>query len=179
MVENILAENFWRCNGIGPKFAYDLVREKPTTEEKAMYNLTVLEENFKKYVNNLSGWLPEDIVYVDLPLLQELDLLDYENPDKIDPQLTQYFHVVESLEKITLINDEFVIWIVPEVQGNVQMTYTMIALNNSKKPELEMAFVTEGTYNQSKLILRILEKYLYEIRENQELFEQFDEEEEA
>lgn len=133
-----------------------------------MDNLTIIEESYKKYVRDMTKWLPEGVLDVDLPLLQKLELLDYHNPARRDPRLTRYFHVVESDDKITLINDFFVVWIVPDKIGSSAITYTLIALNPSQ-PHLEMAYSTSGVYNSSKLVLRVLEKLLQEIQENEDL----------
>lgn len=133
-----------------------------------MHNLAVLEACYKKYVNDISTYLPEDIVNVDLALLYELDLLNYYDPDQNDPTLTRYFHVVESSDKITLVNEDFVIWIVPEKIEDVTLTYTLIALNEEEEPpNLQMCFVASGVYNTSRLVLRVLEKFLFEIQENE------------
>lgn len=118
----------------------------------------------------MPSWLPEDILEVNLELLQKLELLHYHDPAYNDPSLTRYFHVVESEDKITLLNEEFVVWIVPEKMEGVAVTYTLIALNGEEKePELQMCFVTSGVYNNSRLVLRVLEKFLFEIQENENM----------
>lgn len=134
-----------------------------------MNNRYVLEEHYKRYMKDINKWIPEGIIVVDLNLLHHMDLLTYYNKDSYDPTLTRYFHVIESEEKITLVNDQFVVWIVPEKIDNIPMTYTLIALNKNDKINLEMAFSTSGVYNNSKLVLRILEKFLFEIEENEKL----------
>lgn len=134
-----------------------------------MHNLEILEACYKQFIENLPDRLPEDIIEVDLKLLHNLDLLHYHDPNFNDPNLTRYFHVIESNEKITLINDDFVIWIVPEKIEEFQLTYTLISLNREDQPELELCFVTSGVYNTSRLILRVLEKFLFEIQENEDL----------
>ena len=86
--------------------------------------------------------------------------------------LDRYFHVVETDEKITLVNEQFVIWIVPENVENVCKTFCFIALNTEKIPRLETAFCVSGVYNSSKLVLRVLEKLLQEVIENEEALNQ-------
>lgn len=132
-------------------------------------NLTHLENSFKKYIKNITHWLPEGVIDVDINLLQRFNLLNYHSREKQDPALTRYFHVVESPEKITLVNEQFVVWIVPEKIGDVPVTYTLIALNHSDQPQLELAFSTSGVYNSSRLVLRVLEKFLFEIQENEDI----------
>lgn len=135
-----------------------------------MHNLSVLEACYKKYIDDITTWLPEDIITVDIDLLHRLDLLHYHDPQYNDPSLSRYFHVIETNEKITLINDDFVVWIVPEKIDDVTLTYTLIAVNHpDKEPDLRMCFVTMGIYNTSRLVLRVLEKLLAEIQENEQL----------
>jgi hypothetical protein len=133
-----------------------------------MHNLALLEESFKKHYKNISNWPKESTVHVDLSLLQQMNLLHYHNREQHDPNLTRYFQVIETSEKITLINDDFVIWIVPEKSTGISMTYTLIALNKAEGPQLELTFVTAGVYNTSRLVLRLLEKFLYDIQENED-----------
>lgn len=134
-----------------------------------MNDINQLDELYKKYISNLGSWLPEGVIEVDLKLMQEMDLLDYHRREKKDPSLTRYFHVVESAEKITLINENFVIWIVPDRINDTPVTYTLIALNSPDKPHLEMAFASRGVYNTSRLVLRVLEKYLQDIQDTEDL----------
>lgn len=141
-----------------------------------MDDLNSIEQAFQRYIENLGAWLPEGIIDVDLPLLQRFDLIDYQQNElemPKDPALTRYFHVIETQEKITLINDQFVVWIVPDKIEEVPITYTLIALHTGKEPRLEMAFATSGVYNSSHLVLRVLEKFLEEIQENEELIHKF------
>ena len=133
-----------------------------------MDDLNRIEEFFKKYSANIRAAVPEGIIDVDLDLLQKLDLLSYHIPTGYDTSLTRYFHVIEAVDKITLINEQFVVWIVPDKVDDVSITYTLIALNEAAGPKLELVFSASGVYNTSKLVLRVLEKYLSEIQENEE-----------
>jgi hypothetical protein len=135
-----------------------------------MNNITALETCYQTYMQTIPQWAPEGVVEVDLELLRELDLLNfYLNQEAGEPSFTRYFQLVESNEKITLINEQFIVWIVPQKINGVLATHTLIALNNSKKPSPEVIFVNIGIYNTSKLVLRVLEKYLHEIQENEDL----------
>lgn len=136
-----------------------------------MNNRYMLEECYKKYIKNITKWIPEGIIVINLNLLHSMNLLTYYNKDSYDPALTRYFHVIESEDKITLVNDQFIVWIVPEKVNNIPITYTLIALNKGENVQLEMVFSTTGVYNNSKLVLRILEKFLFEIEENEKAIE--------
>ena len=133
-----------------------------------MDELSAYERYFKKFVNNPTYWLPEGIIEVDLEFLKNLNLLDYDKGAVQDPSLTRYFHVIETEDKITLVNDNFIVWIVPDLVEGIPMTYTLIAINQSHHPKLETAFSTSGVYNTSRLVLRILEKQLSEIQETEQ-----------
>lgn len=138
-----------------------------------MDDLSQLDESYDKFISNLEAWSPEGITEVDLRLLQNFDLLHYHRKDSKDPGLTRYFHVIETPEKITLVNEQFVVWIVPDKIENLPVTYTLIALNKDSLPHLEIVFQTKGIYNSSRLVLRVLEKYLQEIHETEDLLNQY------
>jgi hypothetical protein len=133
-----------------------------------MDDLNEIEEHFKKYSSNIHNAVPEGVIDVDLGVLQKLDLLNYHTPSSYDTSLTRYFHVIETKEKITLVNEQFIVWIVPEKIHGVSITYSLIALNLPSGPKLELVFSASGVYNNSMLVLRVLEKYLSEIQENEE-----------
>lgn len=133
-----------------------------------MNNPTVLEACYKKYMEDINKWLPDGIVEVDLRVLHKLDLLNFHTPSSNDSALTRYFHVVESEEKLTLVNDQFIVWIVPEKNDEDPLTCTLIALNKEEDVQLELGFVTKGIYNSSRLVLRVLEKYLLDIQNTEE-----------
>lgn len=136
-----------------------------------MINPVLLESSFQHLMDNLEVELPDGIIQVDLQLLRALSLL---NPADdaftgSDHALTYYFQVIETPEKITLFNDQFVVWIVPQLVEEEPATFALVALLRGEAPELELAFATTGVYNSSKMVLRILERFLEEIQENERL----------
>jgi hypothetical protein len=141
-----------------------------------MHNLPIIEECYKRFTRKLPHLLPEGIIDVNLKLLRDMNLLHFTDVKSIeDEAITRYFHVVETQEKITLINDEFIVWIVPSQDEAIQRTTVLVALNNKPMPDLELAFLTNGVYNTSWLVLRILEKMLDEIHENEKLIKSYQE----
>ena len=134
-----------------------------------MDKIAELDSSYEKFMNHLPELVPDGIVHVDLQLLQKLGLLHDEIDNDNSSSLTRFFHVVESKEKITLFNDQFVIWIVPEKINNEPHTLVLVALNFPPKPKLDMAFSMSGIYNTSRLVLRVLEKFLADIQENEDL----------
>lgn len=140
-----------------------------------MYNLSELDGYYKKFLENLSSWTPEGIYFINLELLHRFDLLHFQpNAEYKDPSLTRYFHIIESPEKVTLFNDEFVVWIIPDRANQIPLTYALIALNRGDQElQLEVTFIASGIYNSSKLVLKVLEKFLTEIQETEAMLSQF------
>jgi hypothetical protein len=127
-----------------------------------------LERAYQCYMADLATHMPEGLLEVDLPLLQQLNLLTQEEIETENSDfLNESFYVVESEEKLTLFNHKYSVWIIPQIKENQPVTYTLIALNENNKPHLEMGFTTSGVYNHSSLVLRILERFLEEIDENE------------
>lgn len=140
-----------------------------------MYNFSFLEESYQKFIKDIDVFIPEGIYFVNLELLKHFDLLQFQ-PDRHpkDPLFNRYFHIIESPEKITLINDEFVVWIIPERADQHPVTHTLIALNKGEnEPQLEAAFIASGVYNNSGLVLKVLEKFLIEIHETETALSKF------
>ena len=133
-----------------------------------MMNPNDLEVKYQEYMQDLPRFAPDGVIDVDLSLLHEFKLLDCDEVEDPDSPLTHSFYVIESSEKLTLFNQKFVIWIVPQLIEQTPTTYTLIALNSDEKTHLEMIFATTGVYNHSSLVLRILEKFLEQIEENEE-----------
>jgi len=69
-----------------------------------MLNPNKIEEIYQRYVQDLSQWVHDGLVAVDLNLLHDLGLLETLHDDKDQDDFTQYFHVVETPEKVTLFN---------------------------------------------------------------------------
>lgn len=130
-----------------------------------MINPIQLEEAYKEFTQNLSKWVPDGVIPVNLALFHELGLLrhsQFEHSTTTD-NLTHFFHVVETDEKVTLFNDQFAVWIVPQVAEETTTTTTLIALINTNKPHLEIVFTTSGVYNTPKYILKVLQHFLTEV----------------
>lgn len=135
-----------------------------------MHNFSQIEDFYNKFIKNPGSWNLEGIFMVNLDLLHHFDLLHF-GPDseRTDGMLERYFHMAETPDKLTLVNDQFVIWIFPSQLSNEPVTYTMIALNHKEGPKLEVVFIASGVYNQSNLIMRVLESFLEEIQDNERM----------
>lgn len=136
-----------------------------------MLNPVQLEDRYQEFIADLNRWVPDGIDMVDLGYLHQYDLLREANTclSSMDLPITHYFHVIETSEKITLFNDQFVVWIVPQLIDGVSVTYTLIALVDQGRPQLEKLFCTTGVYNSSRIVLRLLERILDEIQETEDL----------
>ncbi|MBI5346157.1 MAG: hypothetical protein HZB76_03340 [Chlamydiae bacterium] len=133
-----------------------------------MLNPIEIENLYKQYAENLSQLAHDGITSVDLPLLHELNLLNEHDQIKDDPDdLTQYFHVIETAEKVTLFNEQFLVWILPKTEQDNPITYVMIALNAGGKTSLEVVFTTSGVYNTPRYVLKVLQYYLIDMLETQ------------
>lgn len=132
-----------------------------------MLNPQDLEEAYQEYMEDLSSYVPDGIYEIDLAFLHELNLLSAGGEEEEEAELSYSFYVLESAEKLTLYNQKFIVWIVPRMVEETPTTFTLIALNEEEEPHLEMVFTTSGVYNHSNLVLKILEKFLEEIEENE------------
>lgn len=124
-----------------------------------------LEEAFKEFSENFVKWVPDGVIPVNLTLLHELGLLHHAHFEQgASENFAQFFHVVETQEKVTLYNQQFAVWIVPKVIDEQPTTLTFIALlNNGTKPHLEIVFSTAGVYNTPKYILKVLQHFISEV----------------
>lgn len=127
-----------------------------------------IEQAYKQFMANLTDWAHDGVMHINLHTLHEMGLLgsiQNDIPDSDD--LTQHFHVIESVEKVTLFNDQFVVWIVPRVDAELPMTYVLIALNQPEKAHLEIVFITTGVYNTPRYVLKVLQHFLLDMLETE------------
>ena len=137
-----------------------------------MVNPNKLEEAFADFMADLPTWAPDGVIDVDIFLLKQLGLLHHNDDDEkiLQSQFPFYFHVVETDEKVTLFNNQFVVWIVPQMIDETPTTLTLIALiGEDEEPQLEMLFSTAGIYNTPKCVLKVLRYYLTEVIDTEEV----------
>ena len=129
-----------------------------------------LEEAYQEFISNLPRWIPEGMIEVNMELLKEAGLLNYQSFEKgqSEEELPYYFHVIETSEKVTLFNHKFAIWILPKLIENYPTTIVMIALMLHGKPHLEVVFSTTGVYNTPKFVLKMIKYYLSEVIDTEE-----------
>jgi hypothetical protein len=132
-------------------------------------NPTQIEETFKQFMSSMPKCAHDGVIHVDLRYLHELGILQALQEDKSTPDdLTQYFHVIESVEKVTLFNEQFIVWIIPRMDQSVPTTLVLIAFNSHGKPRLDIAFTTSGVYNTPHYVLKIMQYFLLDLIETEE-----------
>jgi len=129
-----------------------------------------LDQAYNEFISNLPSWIPEGIIEIDIELLEEIGLLKHESFEEKQntEQLPHYFHVIETADRVTLFNHQFVIWIVPKLVDDTPTTIVLIALMNDSHPHLEIVFSTQGVYNTPKFVLKLLKYYLSEVIDTEE-----------
>lgn len=134
-----------------------------------MQNPMQIEQAYKDFMGNLPRCAHDGILSINLRFLHEQGLLDTLTAgDDESDDLTQFFHVVESPEKVTLFNEHFIVWIVPKLEETQPVTYVLIASNLEEKAQLEIVFTTWGVYNSPRYVLRVLQHFLTDMLETEE-----------
>lgn len=134
-----------------------------------MLNPIQIEQAYKDFTANLSNWIHDGVTQIDLKFLHDQGLIGAIQDDQTDPDdLTQYFHVIESVEKVTLFNEQFIVWIIPKMEGEQPNTFVLIALNHPEKANLEVIFATQGVYNTPRYVLKVLQHLLADMLETEE-----------
>jgi len=141
-----------------------------------MVNPVQLEESYNEFMKDISHWIPDGIIDIDLKLLDEMRLLNQKEleMDENQDHFPHYFHVIETPDKVTLFNHQFAVWIAPQVINDVPCTLTLVALMHAEKPHLELGFATSGVYNTPKFVLRILRFFLSEVIDTEAIISSID-----
>ncbi|NGX60433.1 MAG: hypothetical protein KR126chlam3_01606 [Chlamydiae bacterium] len=123
-----------------------------------------LEKAYNEFTTNFKKWAPDGIIEIDLETLCEMGLLNRDDLDEESPdEVTQFFHVTETPDKISLHNEKFAIWIVPQLLDNIPTTHTYISQLGKEGPQLELVYATAGVYNTPKFILKVLQHFLIDV----------------
>jgi len=144
---------------------FDLNQQKHHLQGKRMLNPIELDQAYESFITNLHRFVPDGIIDVDLTLLSDLGVLEYDQfeNDKDSEEFPHYFHVIETSDKVTLFNHQFAVWIVPKMINGSPTTLTLISLIADDKPNLEIVFSTTGIYNTPKYVLKVLKSYLSDV----------------
>lgn len=137
-------------------------------EEISMQNPMQIEQAYKDFMSNLPGCAHDGILTINLGFLYDQGLLgSLPNNEDDSEDLTQFFHVIESPEKVTLFNEHFIVWIVPKMEGEDPVTFVLIATNQEEKAQLEIVFTTYGVYNSPRYVLKVLQHFLSDMLETE------------
>ncbi len=132
-----------------------------------MFNADRIEALFQLFLSQLQSGGADRWIHIDNQLLTNLGLESSEL--SLDLTTSQsYFFVLESSDKITLINQDFIVWLVP-LKNEKQETLSLVARNTEKEPQMELIIHASGSFNTPDIILKVLERTLKEIKENDEL----------
>lgn len=132
----------------------------------------LIEANFKKLMEELPHWIDNENTHVNLRTLEENNLILISEKEEKDIQknFPFYFHVIETEDKVTLFNEQFIVWILPRILEGRSETITIVSMLYGEKPQIQMVLTHEGVYNNSRFILRALRYFLVEtIRTEKEL----------
>ncbi len=140
-----------------------------------MLNPTQIEQAYKNFMGNLPGCAHDGILSVNLSFLYDQGLLDSLPTNEDDSEdLTQYFHVIETPEKVTLFNEHFIVWIIPKMEGGEPVTFVLIATHQAEKAQLEIVFTTHGVYNSPRYVLKVLQHFLSDMLETEQTLTSFE-----
>ena len=130
-----------------------------------MMSPSQLEEAFVEFSQNLPKHAPDGVIAVNLNMLYELGLLKHEKFDQATSheELMHYFHVLETPDKVTLFNEQFVVWILPKMLQETSQTMHFYCTSAKYQASFEIVFSTTGVYNTPKFILKVLEHFLTEV----------------
>lgn len=126
-----------------------------------------VEEAYRNFMGDFPKSAPDGVIQVDLRFLNEAGLLRSFHEPETQESITQYFQVIESAEKVTLMGEQFVIWIVPRVEKEIPTTTVLIALAHQNQIHLEIAFRTWGVYNTPRHVLQVLQHFLSDVIETE------------
>jgi len=127
-----------------------------------------LDAFFEHLQINAAELLPDGVLDVNIKTLHALHLLTDEPSETGPAPVAHLLQAIESGGKITLFNERFVLWIVPQQEVHPPSTIIYVAQrteDNDIKPE--MGFRTAGIHNRSKTILRLIDKFLTDIQETE------------
>lgn len=140
-----------------------------------MVSIEQLDIYFDNLTKNTKDLLPDGILDINIKTLHTLHLLSEESSiDEVPESLL--LQAVESEGKITLYNERFALWIVPQVGASPSATVVYVATHNDVEVKAELGFRTTGVHNKSKTILRLIDRFLADIQDTDSIIAGFEQE---
>jgi hypothetical protein len=127
-----------------------------------------LDAFFDDLTQHTSDLLPDGILEINVKSLHALHLLS-ENisaPPGSTPA-SNLLQAIESGGKITLYNEKFALWVAPQKNADPSSTIVFIARRDEDALKPEIAFRTTGIHNRSKIILKLIDRFLLDIQETE------------
>jgi hypothetical protein len=131
-----------------------------------------LEWYYQNFTSHLQENLPDGLLAITPKMTKEL-LFGIDSRQE-EPLLTRYFQFLELEDKMVLLNHQFIIWIVPYPDAQKRSLTVFIAQNKNGVPSLELGFIIKGMKNPSNIVLKLSEKFLLEIQENEKVIKEFE-----
>jgi hypothetical protein len=134
-----------------------------------------LDTYFDNLTQNTKELLPDGIMDVSIKTLHTLNLLS-EGYTTNEIPASQLLQAVESEGKITLFNERFALWIVPQVGADPSATVVYVATHTNDEVKAELGFRTSGVHNKSKTILRLIDKFIADIQDTDSVIAELEQE---
>lgn len=134
-----------------------------------------LDAFFEHLSSHTTDLLPDGIMDINVKTLHALHLLADEIPmPGATPPASALLQAIESGGKITLFNEKFALWIVPQKNADPASTIVFIARRADEDIKPEIAFRTSGIHNRSKTILKLIDRFLADIQETETVISKFE-----
>jgi hypothetical protein len=140
----------------------------------AVISIEQLDAFFEYLLSHTSELLPDGILEINLKTLHSLHLLSDENGVPGGAPPSTLLQAIESGGKITLYNERFALWIVPQKNADPSSTVVFIARRTDDGLRPEAGFRTTGIHNRSKTILRLIDRFLADIQETETVISKFE-----
>lgn len=136
-----------------------------------MLDPTLLDAKFKAIIKNIPQAIPDGIIEINDQIIKSFGV-SLSNKEGSKSSQSR-FYVIEAFDKITLINDQFVVWLFPFIRSeSCKETLTFIARHDLPRFQMELAFSTKKQYNHPSIVLELLQCFLEEISENEGICEE-------
>lgn len=171
-----MLEHLLQCGKIEEAFLHIASKSSSSKEkEGSVVSIEQLDAFFQKLSTNTGEFFPDGIVDINVKILHDLRLLSEDPPTIHEAPPSSLLQAVESEGKITLYNEKFALWIVPQANTFPPTTITFIARRSEETIIPEVAFRTQGMHNRSKTILRLIDRFLTEIQETESVIARLEE----
>ena len=139
-----------------------------------MVSIEQLDAFFDHLSSHIPDLLPDGILDINVKTLHALHLLSNDTPVAGSPPASTLLQAIESGGKITLYNEKFALWIVPQKNADPSSTLIFIARRTDDEIRPEIGFRTSGIHNRSKTILKLIDRFLADIQETESVISKFE-----